>query len=63
MRVGASDTLAFAESLIDDYDVVAIPGDVFSPVLAGWLRTSFAGPLAGVREGLARIATAARELT
>lgn len=55
VRVGASDTLAFARALIDECDVIAIPGDVFSPALAGWLRTSFVGPFEGVREGLRRI--------
>jgi len=59
VRVGAGDTLAFAESLIDHYDVVAIPGDIFSPSLRGWLRTSFVGPADEVREGLQRIAIAA----
>jgi aspartate/methionine/tyrosine aminotransferase len=56
VRVCASETLAFAEALIEECDVVAIPGDVFSPALAGWLRASFVGPLDRVNEGLRRIA-------
>ncbi len=56
VRVGAHDTLAFAERLLEEKDVVAIPGHIFAPNLAGWLRTSFVGPLSEVREGLRRIA-------
>ena len=61
VRVGASDTLRFAEELIEARDVVAVPGDLFAPSLAGWLRTSFVGALPDVREGLARIASLALE--
>ena len=60
IRVCAGETLAFAEALIDECDVVAIPGDVFSPALAGWLRASFVGPLDRVNEGLRRIAEFSR---
>ena len=60
VRVCGSETLAFAEALIEECDVVAIPGDVFSPDLAGWLRTSFVGPLDRVLEGLRRIAKFSR---
>ncbi|GAC1526203.1 MAG: aminotransferase class I/II-fold pyridoxal phosphate-dependent enzyme [Vulcanimicrobiaceae bacterium] len=61
VRVGDAnlDTLAFARALVDDRDVVAIPGDVFGPTLAGWLRTSFVGDLARIADGYARIAEAA----
>jgi len=59
--VGARDTLAFAETLLAERDVVAIPGHIFSPLLRGWLRTSFVGPLPDVREGLSRIAAFASE--
>jgi len=61
VRVGAADTLAFAEQLIVERNVVAIPGHIFAPDLSGWLRTSFVGPLSEVRTGLTRIADLARE--
>ena len=61
VNVGARDTLAFAEALLAERDVVAIPGHIFSPLLRGWLRTSFVVPLADVREGLSRIAAFAAE--
>ncbi len=61
VEVGAEDTLAFAEALLEERDVVAIPGHIFAPLLAGWLRTSYVGPLADVREGLLRIGDFARE--
>lgn len=60
VRVGGVDTLAFAEGLLEERDVVAIPGDVFAPSLAGWLRTSYVGSLPDVVEGLQRIAAFAR---
>jgi aspartate/methionine/tyrosine aminotransferase len=47
--------------LIEERDVVAIPGDIFAPGLAGWLRTSFVGSAADVAEGLSRIASFALE--
>lgn len=55
VRVGG-DTLAFSEELVVTHDVIAIPGDIFAPEMAGWLRTSFVSPLADVRTGLTRIA-------
>ena len=61
VRVGATDTLAFAEDLITERDVVAVPGHIFGPLLIGWLRTSFVGPLAEFEEGLKRIASLALE--
>ena len=63
VRVGdpSMDTLAFAEALIDERDVVAIPGHIFSPTMAGWLRTSFVGEISHVAEGFARIASFASE--
>ena len=61
VRVGAPDTLDFAEALIEEKDVVAVPGHIFSPLLVGWLRTSFVGPVADIREGLGRIAALASE--
>jgi aspartate/methionine/tyrosine aminotransferase len=61
VRVGAEDTLGFAEALIEERDVVAIPADIFASNLAGWLRTSFVGPAGDVAEGLDRIASLALE--
>ncbi len=60
VRIGLANSRAFAEALIDECDVIAIPGDLFSPVLAGWLRTSFTGPIDQVCEGLRRIAEFSR---
>jgi aspartate/methionine/tyrosine aminotransferase len=56
LDTGVENTLEFAEALIDERDVVAIPGDIFSPSLRGWLRTSFVGPLDDIRRGYQRIA-------
>ena len=61
VRVGAPDTLAFAEALIEERDVIAIPGHIFGPSMEGWLRTSFVGPIDDVAEGLRRIASLASE--
>jgi aspartate/methionine/tyrosine aminotransferase len=61
VRVGSDDTLAFAEALLEERDVVAIPAHIFGPSLAGGLRTSFLGTPENVREGLARIADFAGE--
>jgi aspartate/methionine/tyrosine aminotransferase len=61
VRVGGTDTLAFAEALIEERDVVAIPGHIFGAVLTGWLRTSFVGAVSDVREGFERIANLAIE--
>lgn len=55
-----SDSLAAAIRLVEEYDVVAIPGRTFGDSLEGWLRLSWVAPAADVREGLARIARAAR---
>jgi aspartate/methionine/tyrosine aminotransferase len=61
IRTGADDTLAFAERLLVERDVVAIPAHIFSEDLRGWLRTSFVSPLESVREGYRRIAAEMRE--
>jgi aspartate/methionine/tyrosine aminotransferase len=61
VRVGDPETLAFAEALIEEKDVVAIPTHIFARGLTGWLRTSFVGPLDELREGLGRIAALATE--
>ena len=51
-------TLDLAYRLIEDHDVVAIPGSIFSPALEGWLRLSWVAPVSRVREGFMRIARA-----
>lgn len=56
LRIGPGGSLAFAEALLEERDVVAMPGDIFAPSLAGWLRTSYVGPGDEVLEGLQRIA-------
>jgi len=61
LRVGDPDTLGFAHTLLDERDVIAIPGDIFSSSLRGWLRTSFVGHVGAIREGYQRIAAHARE--
>jgi aspartate/methionine/tyrosine aminotransferase len=63
LRVGADDTMAFAERLLTEHDVVAIPAHIFSPIMRGWLRTSFVGPLDDIREGYGRILTASKALS
>jgi aspartate/methionine/tyrosine aminotransferase len=60
LRVGGEDTLEFAESLIDERDVVAVPAHIFGASLKGWLRTSFVGPLDDIRVGYRRIAEHAK---
>lgn len=50
--------LELAHRLIDEDDVVAIPGSIFSPSLEGWLRLSWVAPISRVREGFLRIARA-----
>jgi aspartate/methionine/tyrosine aminotransferase len=54
-----SDSLAAAYRLIDDYDVVTVPGRTFGDTLEGWLRLSWVAPIDAFREGLARIASSA----
>jgi aspartate/methionine/tyrosine aminotransferase len=61
LRVGDPNTLEFAHTLVDERDVIAIPGDIFASTLRGWVRTSFVGPVPAIREGYARIAAHARE--
>lgn len=56
------DTLAFAHRLIDEEDVVAIPGSTFGGSFEGWLRCSWVAPVEQVREGFSRIARAALSL-
>lgn len=44
-----------AMQLIDEYDVLAIPGIAFGDVFDGWLRLSWVAPLEKVREGIKRV--------
>jgi aspartate/methionine/tyrosine aminotransferase len=44
-----------AMQLIDEYDVLAIPGIAFGNVFDGWLRLSWVAPLDKVREGIKRV--------
>ena len=53
-----TESLAAAHRLVDDYDVVTIPGVTFGATLEGWLRLSWVAPLDAFRDGLARIAGA-----
>ena len=48
-------SLDAALSLIEEYDVVAIPGGAFGPSFEGWLRLSWVSPLDRVTEGIRRI--------
>jgi aminotransferase len=50
------ETLAFAQRLIEEADVVAIPGSIFGASFEGWLRCSWVAPIESVREGFQRIA-------
>jgi len=54
-----TDSVAAAYRLVDEYDVVTIPGRIFGAALEGWLRLSWVAPLDAFREGLARIASVA----
>jgi aspartate aminotransferase len=44
-----------AIALIEEYDVLAIPGIAFSTGFEGWLRLSWVAPLEKVREGIKRV--------
>jgi aspartate aminotransferase len=50
-----------ALQLIDEYDVLAIPGIAFGESFEGWLRLSWVAPLDRVREGIARVARYCKE--
>lgn len=50
------DCLAAATELVEHRGVVAIPGKIFGPTLAGWLRLSWVAPIDSFREGIRRIA-------
>jgi aspartate/methionine/tyrosine aminotransferase len=54
-----TNSLAAAHRLIDEHDVVSMPGSIFGETLEGWLRLSWVAPIDVFRDGLARIASAA----
>ncbi len=45
-----------ALQLLEDHDVLAIPGSAFGECFEGWLRLSWVAPLDSVHEGIRRIA-------
>ncbi|HTX58886.1 MAG TPA: pyridoxal phosphate-dependent aminotransferase [Verrucomicrobiae bacterium] len=49
-------SLDAATTLIEEHDVLAIPGSAFGAVFESWLRLSWVSPLERIREGVARIA-------
>jgi aspartate/methionine/tyrosine aminotransferase len=53
-----TDSLAAAYRLIEEHDVVTIPGVAFGADLEGWLRLSWVAPIEAFREGVTRIAGA-----
>jgi aminotransferase len=54
-EVPGGDSEAFAEALLEEAGVAAVPGDVFGEGGAGHLRVSYATGLADLREALDRI--------
>ncbi len=54
-----TNSLAAAHRLIEEHDVVTMPGSMFGETLEGWLRLSWVAPIDVFRDGLARIAGAA----
>ncbi len=50
-----------AMTLIDEYDVLAIPGIAFGAGFEGWLRLSWVAPLEKVREGIKRVTAYVKE--
>ncbi len=52
-----------ADELIENYDVLTIPGVAFGSALDGWLRVSWVAPPEHVAEGLRRIAEYCAGLT
>ncbi|HET9029579.1 MAG TPA: pyridoxal phosphate-dependent aminotransferase [Candidatus Aquilonibacter sp.] len=49
-------SLEGALGLLEEYDVLAIPGSAFGASFEGWLRLSWVAPLDRVREGVRRMA-------
>lgn len=54
-----TNSLAFAQHLIEKADVAAIPGVIFGASLEGWLRLSWVTSIERFREGLRRIVAVA----
>ena len=54
-----TDSMTAAHRLIDEHDVVTMPGSIFGESLEGWLRLSWVAPIDVFRAGLSRIASAA----
>lgn len=52
---GVADDRAFANDLLEQRDVVAIPASIFSRNMRGWLRTSFVAPFDQYKEGFERL--------
>ncbi|HEX8805769.1 MAG TPA: pyridoxal phosphate-dependent aminotransferase [Candidatus Aquilonibacter sp.] len=50
-----------AMQLIEEYDVLAIPGIAFGEAFEGWLRLSWVAPLDQVREGIRRVTAYVRD--
>jgi aspartate aminotransferase len=50
-----------AIALIEEYDVLAIPGIAFGSAFEGWLRLSWVAPLEKVREGIKRVTAYVKE--
>ncbi|HEY1428336.1 MAG TPA: pyridoxal phosphate-dependent aminotransferase, partial [Candidatus Tumulicola sp.] len=57
---GGSGSLEASNALIDEHDVVAIPGRAFGAAMDGWLRLSWVAPIEAVTEGIRRIGAWAR---
>jgi len=55
LDLGVPNSIAFANALVDDEDVLVIPGSAFGPSMEGWIRTSFVAPFDRYREGLERV--------
>jgi aspartate/methionine/tyrosine aminotransferase len=56
-------SLDAAITLVEERDVVCIPGATFGASLEGWLRLSWVSELPSVREGIERIATYCLDVT
>ncbi|MDE2482474.1 MAG: pyridoxal phosphate-dependent aminotransferase [bacterium] len=54
-------SLDAALELIEEHDVLAIPGGAFGASFESWLRLSWVAPIEQVREGIARIAAYIRD--
>jgi aspartate/methionine/tyrosine aminotransferase len=57
------ESVPFAYRLLEEAEVVAIPGSAFGSSFEGWLRCSWVAQIDAVREGFRRIAEAALRLT